>query len=131
MERTVPREKWLYDDRGMMKWMGWILSDASTYVEDEQKCEQLTPVKPEVDKIAIDKALQASWQNHLEVRLQFNILENNLIKSELIGEVVGFEANNIYLKMNDGRISAKPMDNIRHVELVRDGKWWSHDNAFG
>lgn len=25
MENNVPREKWLYPDRGMKKWLGWIL----------------------------------------------------------------------------------------------------------
>ncbi|POD88767.1 hypothetical protein S101258_00481 [Lactiplantibacillus plantarum subsp. plantarum] len=41
MERVVPREKWLYDDRGMMKWMGWILAGHSAYLETEQ--QQTTP----------------------------------------------------------------------------------------
>ncbi|WP_288530584.1 hypothetical protein [uncultured Lactiplantibacillus sp.] len=44
MERVVPCEKWLYDDRGMMKWMGWILAGHSAYLEGAHHQRQRPPV---------------------------------------------------------------------------------------
>lgn len=42
MERSVSEVLCLYPDRGMQKWLGWILSDHSAYMEDQPYSE--TPV---------------------------------------------------------------------------------------
>ena len=41
MENNVPQEKWLYPDRCMKKWLGWILSDHSAYMEKASISEPL------------------------------------------------------------------------------------------
>ena len=47
MENNVPREKWLYPDRCMKKWLGWILSDHSAYMEKASISERPVEPKPE------------------------------------------------------------------------------------
>ena len=47
MENNVPREKWLYPDRCMKKWLGWILSDHSAYMEEASISERPVEPKPE------------------------------------------------------------------------------------
>lgn len=85
MERVVPREKWLYDDRGMMKWMGWILAGHSAYLETEQQQQRPTPARPEMALPQIDSVLQTSWQEGAAVTLQLNVLENNQHVAEFSG----------------------------------------------
>ncbi len=37
MIRNVPRDQWLYNDRGMMKWLGYFLSDHTQDMTDKNQ----------------------------------------------------------------------------------------------
>ncbi len=39
MIRNVQRDQWLYNDRGMMKWLGYFLSDHTQDMTDKKSEE--------------------------------------------------------------------------------------------
>lgn len=39
MIRNVPRDQWLYNDRGMMKWLGYFLSDHTQDMTDKKSAK--------------------------------------------------------------------------------------------
>ncbi|MBQ0835818.1 hypothetical protein [Lactiplantibacillus pentosus] len=129
MERVVPREKWLYDDRGMMKWMGWILAGHSAYLETEQQQQRPTPARPEMALPQIDSVLQTSWQEGAAVTLQLNVLENNQHVAEFSGQVIGFNADQVYVQLNTQHLKTVYLEDIRWAALATSEKWWDHDDT--
>lgn len=128
MENIVPREKWLYDDRGMMNWMGWILADHSAYLEHEQRQHQARPVMPEMTAQQITESLRVSWENRVAVTIQLNILNQETYVPVMVGTVVGFNHDQTYLRLSDGTLKTVQLRTIRAVTLGRNEKWWLHAN---
>lgn len=129
MVRIVPREKWLYDDRGMVKWMGWLLSDHSAYLETAADAARRAPVKPQLTLATINERLQVAWQAVNVVEIQRNVLRNAHFEPLLRGLIVGFNAGQLYLQADDGQIQAIATTQIRWVALAPVEKWWDHDDA--
>lgn len=131
MERIVPREKWLYDDRGMIKWMGWILSDHSAYMEGASQQAQPREVKPEMAAAEISANLQTAWKSGQTVLIQSDTLENNCFTAEYQGTVAGYQGDQIYLQLANDSVKFFHLDEIRYVELQAAEKWWSYDANAG
>lgn len=129
MENIVPREKWLYNDRGMMNWMGWILADHSAYLESEQKHQQIDPVKPEMAIDEINRLLQTSWQQRTAITLQLSVIRQDRYAPAITGTVIGFDDEHTYLQLTDGALKAVKVPMIRNVSLVNKTKWWLHDDS--
>ncbi|MCH4007926.1 DNA-directed RNA polymerase subunit beta [Companilactobacillus sp.] len=127
MERIVPRDKWLYNDRGMMKWMGWLLSDHSAFMEGEKNKENLQPILPQMGVVDISDRLQQAWESADYVSIQLNVLNHDNFVPELVGVVVGFDAGRIYLQMDSGETKLLRVEEIRSVIPVREDKWWNDD----
>ncbi|BDZ31587.1 DNA-directed RNA polymerase subunit beta [Lactiplantibacillus sp. WILCCON 0030] len=129
MERIVPREKWLYDDRGMLKWMGWILSDHSAYMESVGKQTRPREVKPEMPVTQISANLQKAWKTGQAVIVQSDTLENNCFTAEYHGQVAGYQGDQIYLQLANDSVKFFHLDELRYVEIPTAEKWWSHDDT--
>lgn len=129
MEQIVPREKWLYNDRGMMKWMGWLLSDHSAFMENAKGKERTHLVKPEMSWTKINGNLKIAWERSEMVVVQLNTIENSAYSPEIKGTVIGFNAGQIYLLMEDGDTRLIHVEDIRYVELANNIKWYNDDNA--
>ncbi|MFD1465499.1 DNA-directed RNA polymerase subunit beta [Lapidilactobacillus mulanensis] len=124
MERNVPRDQWLYDDRGMMKWMGWILSDHSAYMEAEAKREAPTLPKTEMTSIEIDRVLQQAWKKSEIISVQKNIEFDQRFEPNIEGALVGNECGLIYVQGKDNHAQEIEVAEIRHVEIIDAEKWW-------
>lgn len=129
MENIVPREKWLYNDRGMMNWMGWILADHSAYLESEQKHQQINPVKPEMTIAEINRLLQSNWQQRMAITIQLNVIRQDWYAPAVTGTVVGFNDECTYLQLTDGALKAVKVQTIRNVSLADRTKWWLYDDS--
>lgn len=129
MERNVPEAEWLYPDRGMKKWMGWLLSDHSAYLANQARLEQAIPAKPEMAQADIDRLLQAAWEHGRVVSLQLFAQFDNTYLPDATGAIVGYTAGIIYLQRRDGVIQAVDFNDIRHAEPINQEKWWNDDNA--
>lgn len=129
MAQVVPREKWLYDDRGMIKWMGWILSDHSAYMEQASQQARPREIKPEMSVDQISANLQTAWERKQAVVLQSDTLENNCFTAEYQGQVVGYQGDQIYLQLANDSVKFFHLDELRYVALQTAEKWWRHDDT--
>ncbi|WP_203633504.1 DNA-directed RNA polymerase subunit beta [Lacticaseibacillus suibinensis] len=124
MERNVPRELWLYPDRGMKKWLGWILSDHSAYMESQAIDEKPTPEKPEQKPSVIDQVLQTAWEQGQVVAIQLNALYDGQYRRDLEGPILGYADGQIYLQRKDGLVLPVQVEDIRHIDVLDATKWW-------
>lgn len=124
MERNVPRELWLYPDRGMKKWLGWILSDHSAYMESQAIDEKPTPEKPEQKANVIDQILQTAWEQGQVVAIQLNALYDGQYRRDLEGPILGYADGQIYLQRKDGLVLPVQVEDIRHIDVLDATKWW-------
>ena len=114
-----------HQDRGMMKWMGWLLSDHSAFMEGEKIKERRQPIKKEMDVEKISERLKKAWEDSSSVSIQINVMENNDLVPEIEGVVVGFDTGRIYLQLDSGETRLLHTEEIRCVELQKSGKWWT------
>ncbi|MFD1400254.1 DNA-directed RNA polymerase subunit beta [Lacticaseibacillus suilingensis] len=124
MERNVPQELWLYPDRGMKKWLGWILSDHSAYMESQAIDEKPTPEKPEQKASVIDQILQTAWEQGQVVAIQLNALYDGQYRRDLEGPILGYADGQIYLQRKDGLVLPVQVEDIRHIDVLNATKWW-------
>ncbi|WP_125583154.1 LSm family protein [Lacticaseibacillus suibinensis] len=124
MERNVPRELWLYPDRGMKKWLGWILSDHSAYMESQAIDEKPTPEKPEQKASVIDQILQTAWEQGQVVAIQLNALYDGQYRRDLEGAILGYADSQIYLQRKDGLVLPVQVEDIRHIDVLDATVWW-------
>lgn len=124
-EHIVPRNQWLYDDRGMMKWMGWLLSDHSAFMEQAKAAETPTPVTVEMTPDEINRVLQQAWETGQVVQIQLNVLTHDQYVPVITGRVVSFYAGQIYVQQADDRLRSLAVDQIRHVTAPPAIKWWT------
>lgn len=124
MERNVPRELWLCPDRGMKKWLGWILSDHSAYMESQAIDEKPTPEKPEQKASVIDQILQTAWEQGQVVAIQLNALYDGQYRRDLEGPILGYADGQIYLQRKDGLVLPVQVEDIRHIDVLDATKWW-------
>lgn len=120
-----PRSKWLYPDRGMVKWLGFFLSDHTAALEQDSDTGQ--PVgTPQVqqDEAAIGALLDNAYLTGETVHIQLNVLENDHFPPDTVGSVAGFS--------NDGRVllytthGAKQLNvaAIRNIRAEEPAKWY-------
>lgn len=116
MIRNVPMDQWLYPDRGMIKWLGYFLSDHTQDMTDKKIAEAPTIRLPQQDAKTIDKLLQISWRNAMQITLQLNA-DGYLNVCNLDGIVIGAYDQSIYFQ-TDKLITISVAD-IRHASLKK------------
>lgn len=124
MERNVPRDQWLYDDRCMEKWQGWILADHSAFLESEDKRLQPKRPKPEMTKDEINQVLEQAYVKSQVVEVQENTEYNGQYENCISGAIVGFSMGQLYLQRNTGKIMTIIVDDLRNAEMIDAEKWW-------
>lgn len=125
VEHNVPRDQWLYPDRGMMKWMGWLLSDHSAYMSVAAKSDKPEPELSEMSFEKINACLQHAWEQSQSVAIQLAELENGQYLPLVEGAVCGFVDGQVYLQQKTGGMRMVQVEEIRHVELMDATKWWA------
>ena len=106
MENNVPRERWLYPDRGMKKWLGWILSDHATFMEDATVSETPVDPKPQQSPETISDVLEDAWQNAKIVAIQMGTIYNDGLLPDVEGAVIGYWDDQVYLQQKTGDVKA-------------------------
>ncbi|AEB73081.1 hypothetical protein [Lentilactobacillus buchneri] len=119
MIRDVPRDQWLYNDRGMVKWLGYFLSDHTQDMADKKVDEVSTHRLPEQDPEVIDRVLQDSWQNSKQITLQLND-DGYLNVYNISGIVIGTNGDLIYLQTD--KLVTINVNDIRHAKLKEGSK---------
>lgn len=114
-----------YDDRGMMKWMGFYLSEHTTEMEKEALLRNKVWARKEsMNEIQIGTILNEAFQNHQIVTIQLSELNvEGSAFEDIIGSIEGFDENTLYvLNLEDG-IQLVPIDSINHIEITEQSKW--------
>lgn len=119
--REVPQENWLYHDRGMMKWMGFFMSDHTVYMDQQKGKEAAERPLPQMESTVIDRLLQQSWRQTNPLSLQVDRGDHY---QTVAGIVIGYEQELVYLQGESGLMTIK-FATIRHVTLKKAEKWWS------
>ena len=115
-----------YQDRGMIKWQGFLLSDHNEQMKEEGKDRAF--VAPKLLQSFEKRATVLSNAYYLkrEVAIQMNILENAHYQKDIIGYVLGVDDNQIFLQTED-KIQMLSMDTIRNVQITDSTKWFKKD----
>ncbi|POE40582.1 DNA-directed RNA polymerase beta subunit [Lacticaseibacillus paracasei] len=125
MENNVPREKWLYPDRCMKKWLGWILSDHSAYMEEAAISEQPAQPKPEQSQEIISDVLEDAWENAKIVAVQVGTPNDEHLLPDIEGAVIGRWDDQVYLQLKTGEMQSIDAAEIRNVQLLNPDRWWA------
>ena len=125
MENNVPREKWLYPDRCMKKWLGWILSDHSAYMEEASISERPVEPKPEQSQETISDILEDAGQNAKIVAVQIGTPYDDRLLPDIEGAVIGHWDDQVYLQLKNGDTQSINAADIRNVALLNPDRWWA------
>jgi hypothetical protein len=125
--RDVPRDRWLYADRSMAKWLGWLLSDHTAYLSEKKKSGTPTPLLPQMRAADIDENLQTAWQKSKPITLQLTPdFDEDEHAPMISGAIVGFSAGQISIMQREtGELATISVAEIRHAELVAPKHWWA------
>lgn len=109
-----------YKDRGIMKWLGMMLSDHSEALKQESLRNQRFEVKAkkEMTETEISNVLFHAFVRKSRVNIQANILKDGNYYQDLECRVSGYMDNKIYLLLEDGRLVNCALEDIRNVEEV-------------
>ncbi len=116
-----------YKDRGIMKWMGLMLSDHNDALKREAEDGQLIEVKPkrEMSEEEISQVLYRAFATNSPVAIQANALrkDGNYYK-DVQCMVTGYADNQIHLTLKDGRVRSCTLEQIRNVEMMDSADWY-------
>jgi len=113
----------LYNDRGMKKWQGFILSEHHTTIRDNQALNRPIAPKEQLSEAKISSVLQGAFNQHKTIKIQLNALNHDLYLEDIVGTIKGFENGKLYIESNLNLIEVE-IDLIRHVESVVNKKWF-------
>lgn len=104
-----------YQDRGMKKWQGLMLSDHTAAINRSKKNLNKVYVKKKtMSQKGSSELLMYAYANHKLVSVQLNELDlDGNVQPDIKGVVEGYEIDNIIV--SGFRIS---LDNINHVEIL-------------
>lgn len=112
--------KQIYQDRGMLKWIGFYLSDQTAAIQkDVAERSKVNPQKEEMNGEDIERILNEARIKNVPVAVQLNNLNVEAqYYDDIIGMIRGYDALGIYID------SKKVLyDEIRNVELYDWHKW--------
>lgn len=112
-----------YQDRGMVKWQGFLLSDHNEQMEQERKDRAFIPPKLQQSKENRSRILADAYSLKREVAIQMNTLENGRYPKDLIGYVLGVEHEQLFLQTEKG-IHILSIEGIRNISFTHLTKWY-------
>lgn len=112
--------KRVYHDRGMMKWIGFYLSDHTAVLNKEaNQRKQLYLDKGQMSMEAIGECLQVAYLQNKRVAIQLEALDSEgQFFPDLIGKISGQKEQHIYLNEEARGILRVELEQIHHIELL-------------
>ncbi|WP_363472111.1 hypothetical protein [Companilactobacillus musae] len=103
-----------YNDRGMLKWQGFYLSDHTSALNKvKAEREKTTEYRPQQSLEEISQTLAKAYANNKTVEIQLNKLNKNDIIEPLIEKKIkGYNAENIIIE-NERFFSIESIRNIK------------------
>lgn len=112
-----------YQDRGMMKWTGFYLSDhTATLEKDGKRRSKINPQKIMMSAEEIDLVIQTAYTQFKRVAIQLEELDaENHYYDDIVGLIQGQNDLGIYIDSNDQIITVNVAD-IRNIEILAPKK---------
>lgn len=112
--------KKVYEDRNMLKWIGFYLSDQTAAInKDVTERSKVNNQKPLMQSEEIEKVLNEARLKSKPVSVQLEALnENTQYYDDVIGMIRGYDELGIYI--GDQKVH---YDEIRNVEVYNWKKW--------
>lgn len=109
-----------YQDRGMVKWAGFYLSEHTDTLNDQMTREKNCPQqKMQMDIDEIGTILSETQRRNKEITIQIEERDSNgYYKPDTVGVIKGFDELGIFV--GNTKIG---YDEIRHVAFSNDLKW--------
>lgn len=109
-----------YQDRGMVKWAGFYLSEHTDTLNDQMTREKNYPQqKMQMDIDEIGTILSEAQRRNKEIAIQIEERDSNgYYKPDTVGVIKGFDELGIFV--GNTKIG---YDEIRHVAFSNDLKW--------
>lgn len=109
-----------YQDRGMVKWAGFYLSEHTDTLSNQSIAEKNSPIqKMQMDVDEIGQVLSEAQLKNKQITVQIEERDlNGNYKTDTIGFIKGFDDLGIYV--GSTKIG---YDEIRHVEFFNELKW--------
>lgn len=119
-EKLFMEAKKVYKDRGMLKWIGFYLSDQTAAIQrDVAERSKVNKQKPEMFGEEIENVLNEARIKNKPVAIQLNNLNANAqYYDDITGMIRGYDSLGIYI--DSKRVL---YDEIRHVEFYDWHKW--------
>lgn len=128
IEWFTPRD-YNYQDRGMVKWMGMMLSDHSEaliQLENEER-EAEPPGKEKQTMEEVSRVLYKAYYTKQPVRIQADFLKNGNYYKDMECQIVGHSAGGkVYLKLKSGELRKAEIEYIRNVEFMSIEEWYKN-----
>ena len=104
-----------YQDRGMKKWQGLMLSDHTAAINrDKQQIAKVYQKKTTMSEEQASELLMTAYANHRQVSVQLKELDiDNRVQPDIIGHVQGYFLDKIVISGSEIELS-----NINHVALI-------------
>ncbi|QIL50621.1 hypothetical protein G7084_04425 [Weissella coleopterorum] len=100
MERAKQFFEHEYQERGMVKWQGYYLSDHTENVSDytqQRKNKMDQKLMPEMTLEEISSVLFAAYANQQAVSVQERAVIDGIVPAIISGVVKGYDENNVYI----------------------------------
>ena len=123
-ERLFMEAKQVYQDRGMMKWIGFYLSDHTAVLDKESKeRNHINIEKEQMTLEEIGEVLQQAYLKNKRIAIQLEALndEGNYL-DDLVGKIFGQREEQIYLDEEDRGMLHLTIEQIHHVEILGSKK---------
>ncbi|MGO3602464.1 hypothetical protein SAMN04487821_11778 [Enterococcus malodoratus] len=123
-EQLFMDAKRVYQDRGMMKWIGFYLSDHTAVLDKESKeRNRINDEKEQMTVEEIGETLQRAYLQNKRIAIQLEALdsEGNFL-DDLVGKIVGQREERIYLDEEERGMLHLEIEQIHHVEVLNPKK---------
>lgn len=125
IKRVTP-EQFGYKDRGIVKWLGMMLSDHSEALKKEKSNQQRLEVKAKevMTEEEVANILHKAFATNSPVLIQANVIRNGSHYQDVECKVTGYAENQIYFCLKDGRVTSCTLEEIRNIEWMNPLDWY-------
>ncbi|WP_130859904.1 hypothetical protein [Gracilibacillus phocaeensis] len=116
-----------YRDRGIVKWLGMMLSDHSEALKKEKNKLEVK-AKEMMTEEEVAMVLQQAFATKSPVLIQANTIRDGNYYKDVECKVAGYAENQIYLCLKDGRVTSCTLEEIRNIEWMNPLNWYDNRN---
>ena len=102
-----------YQDRGMLKWGGFYLSDHTSALAKMHAAERVETARPQEAWSVLSRQLAAAWRAGKPVHLQLNSMDDNQVLATIDGVIAGVDGDQIVVRLVAGQYRQFQLTEIR------------------